>query len=309
MVEGHITAPGGASVMVATLVRTLRAVGFVTEDAQRLPTHIELPVSREDAFGARPRYLIALTDAPAVPADQVPAIQRAAAALGASPVLVGRDGTEGQFAFESFLDLLGGPVPSWRALTPEYDRALLIASRDRVPEGFAGQGWRVFEDLVAEGLGFVLGRRVAQLGARARFRAVPDALGSLPDRSVIVVDSKASATAFDASLPQLRPLGEYVGTQIERQRGTNEVFAALVVAPEFHQDDAQLGEISARFYGQYRKPVCFMTADDLATAVRLASKYVELRLAVRWAQILRPGRFRASELEAEFDQASRERRA
>ena len=100
----------------------------------------------------------------------------------------------------------------------EFGQHLEAASKNELPAAMAGEPWRLFEDLVADGVEFCFGRRVNRLGAHKRGKKVSDMVAPLPDFNVIVIDAKATGTEFDASWPSLRALVEYVNKQKERQK-------------------------------------------------------------------------------------------
>jgi hypothetical protein len=142
------------------------------------------------------------------------------------------------------LDAFGGAVPSWRALGPEYLQNLQTASCNRLPIGQKGEAWRLFEQLVADGLEFGFARRVRRLGAEKRGSRLCDMTAQIPEGQILVVDAKATETSFDAAIHNLRPLIEYTNNQRLRQRGYNDVLAALVISKDFNQDASELASIS-----------------------------------------------------------------
>ena len=132
-----------------------------------------------------------------------------------------------QLGWTEFLEVMGGAVPSWKALTDEYLEHLQKASKNEIPSGLTGEAWWIFESLVADGLEFCFGRRVNRLGGQRRGQRVSDMVAPLPDFSVVVVDAKASGPGFDANAGSLRALAEYVNKQKQRQQGGGDVVAAL----------------------------------------------------------------------------------
>jgi hypothetical protein len=208
---------------------------------------------------------------------------------------------------QEFFDSLGGAVPSWRALDPTYAESLAIAARNEIPPGLTGEAWLAFEDMVADGLEYVFGRRVRRLGGRRRGRAVSDSLAQFPDHRLLVLDTKASAGAVDVSLPALRPLHEYTKRQVQRQRGQNEVFGAVVVAKEFQQTEATQANISAEFGSEAGVPVAFLGSETLSDLVSRCATEPTVRAAVRWHRIFKGGAVLAADIAREFADAQAER--
>jgi hypothetical protein len=220
---------------------------------------------------------------------------------------VADEGTAGQLSWREFLDVLGGAVPSWRALTEEYESHLDVASKNKLPDGLTGEPWRLFEDLVADGLEFCFCRRVNRLGARKRGKKVSDMVAPLPDFNVVVIDAKASKDGFDASWESLRALVEYVNKQKERQKGGGELVAALVVSSKFQQGDSALEGVSKEFLGETRTPLCFMTADVVAYMVRRLRQQPHLRNALRWKMFFKGGSMTIKDFDNEIKEAQTER--
>ena len=192
-------------------------------------------------------------------------------------------------SWEDFVEVLGGAVPTWHALTQEYEPALLTAAQNDFPSGMTGEAWLIFEDLVAYGLEFMFGRRVRRLGGRKRGRPVSDMQAQTPQGDIVVVDTKASALGFDLGWPELRPLVEYVKRQRERQRGHLQLIGALVVSSAFQQTEDRMQELSRDFFGETRVPVSFIVADVLANSVRLFRTRPDVRNGIRWNRILTGG--------------------
>jgi hypothetical protein len=225
---------------VAVATRTLLLAGYAIENSRRQPTHIEILCHKTSVLASDVRYLVAITEADSFTEHTVQELRSIAGREGRSLVLVGAAATELQLGWVDFLDALGGAVPSWRALTPEYTDNLLTTASNRLPDSVTGEAWRLFEDLVGDGFELVFGRKVRRMGARKRGQRVSDMITQLPDGAILVVDAKATAGLFSASISELRPLIEYTRMQRLRQRGHNEVFAAVLVAPAFEQDASRM---------------------------------------------------------------------
>jgi len=292
---------------VAVAARTLLLAGYAIENSRRQPTHIEILCHKTSVLASDVRYLVAITEADAFTEHTVQELRRISGREGRSLVLVGATATELQLGWADFLDALGGAVPSWRALAPEYENNLLTAGSNRLPGGVTGEAWRLFEDLVADGFEFVFGRKVRRMGARKRGQRVSDMITQIPDGAVLVVDAKATAGAFSASISDLRPLIEYTRMQRHRQRGHNEVFAAVLIAPAFEQEANVLSGISKQFLAETGVPVAFLQAALLGQMVTSLSQRPDLRIAVHWRPLFAGGLIAARDFQSELTRADTER--
>ena len=294
------------SVPVAS--RTLTVAGFEITNCVRHPGYAALECERLDVFGAMVRYLIVICEGAAPPENDLPNIQRDAQREHRLRVIVAEARGAEWIAWSDFLLMLGGAVPAWRALGSEYDEALLILAANRLPAGSRGEAWRLFEEAVADGLEFLFGYRVRRLGGAARGARVPDLLAHTPDERLLVVDTKASKDAFDASWPELRPLVEYVKGQQGRQRGAIEVASALIVAPAFKQDVEGLVAVGSQFLVETRVPASFLTADVLLKMVSTLRNRPRLRTAINWGSLLcQPRLVNFAAFQKEVESAGREK--
>ena len=178
---------------------------------------------------------------------------------------------------------------------------------NKLPDGVTGEAWRLFEDLVADGFELVFGRKVRRMGARKRGQRVSDMISQIPDGAVLVVDAKATAGSFSASISELRPLIEYTRMQRLRQRGHNEVFAAVLVAPAFEQDATALSAVSKQFLAETGVPVAFLQAATLGQMVTSLSKRPDLRTAVHWRSLFSGGLIDLRDFQSELKRADTER--
>jgi hypothetical protein len=165
----------------------------------------------------------------------------------------------------------------------------------------------LFEDLVGDGLEFVFARKVRRMGARKRGQRVSDMITEIPDSAVLVVDAKATAGTFNASISELRPLIEYTRMQRLRQRGHNEVFAAVLVAREFEQDAAASTGVSRQFLAETTAPVAFLRAQLLGRMVTSFSERPDLRIAIHWRSLFSGGLISDRDFDNELSRADAER--
>lgn len=292
--------------MVALASRTLLAAGYDITGCQRHPYCAEIACELTSKLGALIRITVAITDQDDFTAEQRDVIIREADSQGRAVAFVARYSGDRQASWQEFLDAMGGAVPTWRALAPEYSSALLVAAKNQLPPGSKGEAWRLFEDLVADGLEFTFGRRARRLGGRKRGVTVSDILAQLPDGALVVADAKAYAEGFSADWASLRALVEYVRRQKERQRGHNEVFGALVVAGAYKQEAQALAELSPRFIAETGCPIAFLQAKTMANIIAVAQSEPHLRNAIRWRLLLGGGLLTPEAFERESNEARSE---
>ena len=301
--DSHITLP-----QTQTAIRTLIVAGYSIEGSHRQPRHIEIRCKRIDILGASIPYLIAVTDLDELSESEIDDICHSAENQNRTPVIVTPIPGERTISWEDFTEALGGAVPSWQALSPEYDQALVTAAKNQLPAGETeGETWLIFEDLVGSGLEFIFGRRVRRLGGRLRGRPVSDMQAQMPTGDVLVVDTKASADGFNVTWSELRPLVEYVRHQRVRQRGQVELFGALILSSNFKQNDDRLSELASRFFAEVRVPLSFIDADVLAATVNLFQKRPDVRNGIHWNQIFKGGRICLSMIRNEMHAVDNER--
>lgn len=292
---------------VAIATRTLLAAGFNVTGSETHPFHIEIYCERTSTLGALIKYTFALTRHEQFTQDQVIGIDRAAMSEGRATVYVGPYAGQLQIGWEAFLSILGGAIPSWRALGPRYDDHITTASLNQLPSGYKGEPWQLFEDLVADGLEFCLGRRVRRFGSKNRGQAVSDMVAQLPDLGLEVVDAKATKDGFDAQWQNLRPLVEYTIHQKGRQGNHNEVFGSVVVSSSFKQDASSLSDLSRRFYSETSVNLGFLTATTLSQTVNLLKENIDIRNGIQWRLIFAGGIISIGSVASEIAKTKSER--
>ena len=301
--DSHRTQP-----QAQTATRTLIVAGYSIEGSHRQPRHIEILCKQTDILGASIPYLIAVTDFDELSDAEIDDIYHSAENQNRTPIIVTSIPSERTISWEDFTEALGGAVPSWQALSPEYDQALVTAAKNQLPAGETkGEAWLIFEDLVGSGLEFIFGRRVRRLGGRLRGRPVSDMQAQMPTGEVLVVDTKASADGFNVTWSELRPLVEYVRNQRVRQRGQVELFGALISSSNFKQNDDRLSELSSRFFAEVRVPLSFIDAYVLTATVNLFQERPDVRNGIHWNQIFKGGRICLSIIRDEMHAVDNER--
>lgn len=269
---------------VATATRTLQAAGFDITSVARHPAHIEYECEREDAFGALVRYLVVIAAGNEPPSD-VTFADREALAAGRTVVIVAGEGGPSWLSWNEFLGVLGGAVPSWRALDDSFPDAVRTASRNELPAGTQGEAWRIFEEAVADGLEFAFGQRVKRMGGVQRFKPLPDMLALAPDGLLMLVDAKAAANGlYQLERPKLRALAEYVQRQRARQAGSVPLGVALIVAGSFEPVTA-VDTICNDFMAQAQVPLALLPVETLLGLVRALRDDPPLRPKLRWRHV------------------------
>lgn len=293
-----------AEMKVGTFARTLTLAGYVITDFSRYERYALCRCNRMDVFGVTVPYLFALSDQKTYSDEIRSHIQDVAKHESRIPVFIAREPSVGSVAWTDFNNALGGAVPSWRALSEAYAGDLDVLSSNRLPPGYDGEAWYMFELAVADGLEFLFGRRVTRLGGRKRGRDLPDSLAFTPDDSILVVDSKASSEPFSVSVTSLRPLQDYVRRQRLHEANRQQV-AGLLVAREFMQDDHDLIEECNRFLSDTGVPLGVLTVQTLLEITELAKSFSALRCNVSWKKVFfKVGRVESSALRKEFERAA-----
>jgi hypothetical protein len=275
--------------LYSTATRTLLASGYVITSTDPHPTHIEFDCERPSRLGAVLRFRMGFTADNQFDSTTLKAMRHTADTAGRAAIFVSMRGGNGQVSWTEFVNVLGGAVPSWRALSSQYPAALMTAAKNKVPQGMSGEAWAIFEDLVADGLEFCFGRKVGRFGGRRRGLRVSDMIAQLPDSSLIVVDAKAYEAGMNVTWPALRALVEYVERQKQYQQGRNEVVAALMVTSAFQRDRSALAKPASNFLGETRVPLCFITAKTLTNIVSTVAKVPDFRNSIIWKLLFTGG--------------------
>lgn len=292
---------------VGVVVRALLLAGYTIERSQTGPRFVTINCCRAGLLGAKTHVMLVLVEDVVLAADEIEDLQRVAQREHRELVLVSDAQDDGVLRWQDLYNALGGEVPSWRAIAPSFREDLLSTSENRLPDGQDGEAWFQFESMVLDGLEYCLGRRAHHFGGVQRGRPVSDIVAQLPDNGLLVLDAKATGGSFNATVSNLRALGEYSQRQVERQRGHNTVVGAVVVSSEFSQDDDSLTQVSLDFYAQYGVPLSFLTAAELAEMVELIASDPSVRPSVNWRRVFRGGPTFATRLESEISAALSER--
>jgi hypothetical protein len=275
--------------LYSTATRTLLASGYVITSTDPHPTHIEFDCERPSRLGAILRFRMGFTAGNEFDSTTLKAMRNTADSAGRAAIFVSMRGGNGQVSWTEFVNVLGGAVPSWRALSSQYPAALMTAAKNKIPQGMSGEAWAIFEDLVADGLEFCFGRKVGRFGGRRRGLRVSDMIAQLPDSSLVVVDAKAYEAGMNVTWPALRALVEYVEQQKQYQQRRNEVVAALIVSSTFQRNSSALAKAVSNFLGETRVPLCFIAAKTLADIVSGVTKMPDFRNSISWKLLFTGG--------------------
>ena len=133
-------------------MRTLLIAGYSIEGVHRQPTHAELSCTRVDVLGTTVRYLLCITEEATLSPEVMGSASVAAKHRDQIPVFVTSEPGDGIVSWDELDEAFGGAVPTWQALTDDYDDHLLTLSTNSLPEGASGEAWLLFEDAAAAGL-------------------------------------------------------------------------------------------------------------------------------------------------------------
>lgn len=292
---------------LATGIRTLIAAGYSILSSATLPRHEEVMISHKTVLGAEVSILVAFTSEDELSDEEIKAIKVEAARFGSHHLVVSNVSSDESVSWGDFFRVLGGEVPSWRALSADFQEHLITTAQNKLPEGLSGEPWFLFEQLAKDGFEFAFGKRVIHLGGIKRGARVADLLAQMPDGRLLVIDAKATGQEFDARVPELRALGEYVRRQIDRQQGQVGVFSAVVVSSSFQQDEDALLKNGVEFRTEFSVPVAFVTATVLSHIVECTSRDSTLRIAIRWPHLFQGGLVTEAKVDAEIQSAVEER--
>lgn len=270
---------------VSTYVRTLLANGYQISNSHRQPNHIEISCQYRDIFGVLIPYLFIICQSGMPSQQDISAIREMALSNNQNVIVVCDGSSDDCISREEFFTVLGGLIPSWRALGSDYANALIESSHNRLPAGFEGEAWLAFEETVADGLEFLFGRRAIRLGGNKRGKKVSDIFIYLPDGHALIVDTKATSNKFDATWSNLRALSEYTKDHLIRQKGYFPVAASLLVAPQFKQNGPRLSDVANDFLSDTSIPLIFMTSNDLLNMTTSFGQHVILRNKINWKKV------------------------
>jgi hypothetical protein len=273
---------------VPLAVRTLLLSGYTIENNRRQPTHTEIDCTAP-LLGISIPLLIAITEEDELPPIVRQQLRLVAKRANRNLVIITAATSDENMGWLDFLEAFGGAVASWRALGSTYLDQLTTAAKNAKPDGFEGEAWRLFELLVADGLEFCFARRVRRLGAAKRGQRVSDMITQIPEGDVLVVDAKATATSFNAATHELRPLVEYTKNQRIRQKGSFNVFGALMVSSAFDQNEQSLTAISKEFISETGVPIAFLEVSVLVHFITVIKAIPHVRSGLRWRRLFSGG--------------------
>lgn len=274
---------------VPKIVRTLLASGFVLDTVIPQPQYVVFKARRTDEFGVSWSYLIAFSgNAVLSPAD-VNMLERIARYDKASLIVVGSTqktptGTP-VIAPDAFIARLGGKVPSYLPLEPEYTEQLSLLGHNSLPTGLVGKPDDLFEMYVQAGLEFLLQDRVIRYGQERRFKVVPDGLVLGRNSLLLLYDCKAYSGGYPIKRESLRQFADYALNFHHRyEHYIGRLHAFVVISGHFKSVNS-LGERSAELFGLCQVPLVCLEAQTLGEMVSLLAARPVFRQAVNWRRV------------------------
>jgi hypothetical protein len=289
---------------VATFIRTLVGAGFAVTNTTTKPNYFVAHAKRFDEFGIESTYVFGYctsgipSEADCVTLKKLALETQSALVIACdSTAAAGIGGEVVSISKDDLLAKLGGPVTSLLPLEPEYEAQLRLLAKNQVPAGLHGKADDLFERYVHAGLQFLLRGRVLRYGQERRFEALPDGLILNSSAPLMLYDCKATDSVYEITKDTIRQFADYI--REFRNRYSNyleEPHAFVVVAPEFQRVSA-LQNRSNELYAQCRVPLVCLTAEALATCIKLFADRPLLRATIDWKTVFSPPMVEVSNLE------------
>lgn len=246
-------------------------------------------VFRADEFGVKLRYLLALSGSDSISSSDVDGLFKIAECNRASLVVVGDTKSKrtdvAVVTQQEFEGRMGGIIPSFLPLEPDYAKQLAILGLNKLPKGLKGRADDLFEAYVHTGLQFMLQDKVVRYGQERRFEVVPDGLVLGREDFVLLYDCKAAKDGYDVDRDSIRQFSDYVNSFHERYGGyVGRLHAFLVISGKFKSENT-LEQRSRELYAECKVPLVFMKADELGKIVSLFAERTALRQSVDWAKL------------------------
>jgi hypothetical protein len=258
--------------------------------------------NRTDEFGVRGRYVIACTgESGPLSVTDCQGLAKLANHENGSLVIVGAVAEAmpdvPTLSLEELLGRLGGSVPTFLPLEPEYREQLEILGHNRLPNRLVGRADDLFEQYVYAGLQFLFQDKVVRYGQERRFEALPDGLVIGHRSPLILYDAKAYADGYSVTKQTIRQFGDYVRQFHQRyERYTGRVHAFLVISGHFNCG-GNMQERSSELYADCQVPLCSLTATEMGKIVAMLAERPSFRQAIDWASIFSKPEIRADAVE------------
>jgi hypothetical protein len=271
---------------ISTIINTLIGSGFQLLNVTSKPSYLLLRVYRTDEFGIAQHYVLVYSGDTTVRPSAIAGLRKVAANDHAPLVIVGKaetcDPTIPILTLDQFVGKMGGSVPTFLPLEPEYPAQLTELGFNKKPSGLVGKADDHFEGYVHAGLQFLLQRRVIRYGQDRLFETVPDGLVPGRDSVQLLYDCKAYKDGYPLSRGSIRQFADYVRSFHQRYESyIGRLHAFLVISGRF-QSDATLDTRSQELYSECQVPLVFMSAATLGEIVTLFAQAPRYRSAIDW---------------------------
>jgi hypothetical protein len=271
---------------LSTIVNTLIGSGFQLVNVTSKPSYLLFRVYRTDEFGIRQRYVFAYSGDSTLKAPAIAGLRKVAANDTAPLVIIGTaeksDPTIPILTLDQFVGQMGGTVPTFLPLEPDYPAQLTELAFNKKPSGLIGKADDLFEAYVHAGLQFLLQRKVIRYGQDRLFETVPDGLVLSRNSVQLLYDCKAYKKGYPLSRDAIRQFADYVRSFHQRYESyIGRLHAFLVISGKF-QSDATLDTRSQELYSECQVPLVFMSAATLGDIVTLFANAPRYRSTIDW---------------------------
>jgi hypothetical protein len=291
------------------ITTTLFANGLLLEHTDRTDDALILRYVKHDRFGCKLSYLIAFADGQLSESSRDELV-RLAARIGGHAVVVGASNNPAglpAFKLDEFLGHFGGAIPTLLPFQPTYDSHLRQLGENSMPAGLKGKADVLYEDYVAAGLQFLLGRKVISYGRRRSGEAVPDGI-ALRGSRYLLYDAKAASKGFKVTEEEMRKFADYV-TDFSTRYGSSyrQPQSFLIVSTSFLDSDDVLQSRSRELFSKTSSTVAaFITSDALLHGIQLARQNPTAREGVDWNDVFCQPVISKSVLTNAFNKANRD---
>lgn len=276
------------SEQIRDLLIVLLANGFIVENVEPSPSAIVVSCTTWDRFGGQLRYVLLCSEV-SFPAPAIENAAQRAERERAQLVVVGPNiGVPGEIPIlssDQFLARFGGPMASLLPLEATYRARLLVLGSNDLPEGLSGRPADLFEEYVAAGVQFLIGRRVIPYGRRRSGESVPDGI-ALAGTTYALFDAKAAARGLELDAEVIRQFATYVNDFARRYKLLGTPHAFVCVSGSFASSDEARRERSAELYSKCRTPLVTIAAAELAAAVEFLRDNIGVRQFLDWPRLL-----------------------
>ena len=292
---------------VATCVRSLTINGYVLDRAHSDYGYTILDFHRYDHFSVRIAYSFVLYES--ISPSTIKSIVKAATKRNASVVLIGAKRFPGVpcLTWEDFVGKMGGPVPSWTVVDPEFSRKLQDLAQNKLPPEMEGQPDTLFENMVKEALQFLFSDRVIQYGQERLFEKVPDGIAFVTHHWPILYDCKAYGKGYSVNADDVRRFADYVN-EFNRRYATiyHSVQTFLVVTGELADSGQSLERRVVDLRAACNAQLVVVCAEDLGEIVTLLVGAPASRRSIDWKRLLASNKLVAKDVREELDRIARD---